>query len=621
MFNLGAYPGVCSTLSRVPTTMTMPRGFTSTIGAKIYAIIALSFLCLAATTAFQLYELKSDLEDQRKLELRHLTEVALRVVQEEHAASQKGAVPADEAKARAAARLAALRYGQDDYFWVNDMHPRMVMHPMRPELNGKDLTDNKDPNGKRLFMAFVDTVKRQGAGYVDYDWPKPGADKPQPKLSYVAGFAPWGWVVGTGVYIDDLQAQVWKAARVQLLIALLALVGTGAVSFMVARRMSRSINMVTVAMAHLATGETDVALPPADRADEIGDMVRAVEVFKVNAVERERLEALTVAEAEAKVAYNRKLDGMLEAFKVSAEGVLKATTDNMIELQATSRSLSDHATTASRQAGSAVDATEETSHSVQTVAAAAEELSASIHEITGQVSGAADVVTRARAMTERSSDEIGALAVAGQRIGDVVGLIQAIAAQTNLLALNATIEAARAGAAGPGFAVVASAVKQLASQTAKATEEIAHQVTGIQNSTGAAVASMREIAVTMQDIDRVTAAIAASVEHQSAATREISQSAQRAATGTATLATNVGGVTTVISETTRTADAILHTSDDLARQATSLSDEVNRFLLALRTGPLDRRRQDDPNYGGPDRRGEQRTGSAADRRSTGDRAA
>ena len=162
-------------------------------------------------------ELASSLKQQKQIELQHLADLALGIVKEEHAAAQKGDIAVADAQKRALARIAVLRYGNNDYFWVNDMQPRMVMHPIKPEMNGNDLSTYKDPNGKTLFVDFVNVVKKDGAGFVPYDWPKPGFDRPQPKLSYVVGFAPWNWVIGTGVYIDDLSAQTWASTQHALL--------------------------------------------------------------------------------------------------------------------------------------------------------------------------------------------------------------------------------------------------------------------------------------------------------------------------------------------------------------------------------------------------------------------
>ena len=197
----------------------MIRQARMTVGRKIYALICLSFVGLLGITFLGSRELASSLTQQKQIELQHLGEVALGIVKEEHAAAQKGDVSAADAQKRAMARVAALRYGSNDYFWINDMHPKMVMHPIKPEMNGNDLSAYKDPNGKLLFVDFVDTVRKNGAGFVPYEWPKPGFEKPQPKLSYVVGFAPWNWVIGTGVYIDDLNAQTWASTQRSLIAA------------------------------------------------------------------------------------------------------------------------------------------------------------------------------------------------------------------------------------------------------------------------------------------------------------------------------------------------------------------------------------------------------------------
>ena len=295
------------------------KNITFKMSGKIYAIIALSFVSLIGIAAFQLNELKSGLEDQKRIELRHLGEVAMRIVNEEYAAAQRGEISVEQAKKNASARIGALRYGADDYFWINDLQPRMIMHPIKPELNGRDLTEMKDPNGKHLFVEFADVVKRQGTGFVAYEWPKPGMADPQPKLSYVAGFQPWGWVIGTGVYIDDLQQQVWSTAKRSLTVGSVIIAFIGVVTVFSVRRMSTALKAMTVAMAELAAGNFDVVLPGLGRKDEIGDIATAVEAFKLKAIEKAHLET----EADA-LLHQRETDEAAHRQQAEQELQMKA---------------------------------------------------------------------------------------------------------------------------------------------------------------------------------------------------------------------------------------------------------------------------------------------------------
>ena len=279
------------------------------------------------------------------------------------------------------------------------------------------------------------------------------------------------------------------------------------------------------------------------------------------------------------------MEATFEGFKSTVEGLLNEVEINNTQLQDTANKLADVAIDANRQALAAAGATEETAATVHSVAAASEELTSSIQEISRQVAGATQIVQKARTMTVQSSHAVEGLATSGQKIGDVIGLIQAIAGQTNLLALNATIEAARAGETGRGFAVVAAEVKELAGQTAKATEEISRQVADIQSGTGRAVAAISSISEIMASVEHVTATIAAAVEEQGAATREISSNVQMAATGTSSLSHNLGGVETAIGHTSKSADVMKSSTVQLGQHSGRLAEEVRSFIHKLRTGP------------------------------------
>ncbi len=601
--------------------------FQPSIGSKVYSLVALSFLCFVVVIGIQVYQLKNALEDQRRDELSHLDEVALRIVQEEYAASQRGTISAEEAKSRAAARVGALRYGQDGYFSINDMLPRMVMHPIKPELNGQDLSQMADPNGTHLFVEFVKVVKAQGSGFVVYDWPKPGADRPQPKLSYVTGFAPWNWVIVTGLYVDDLNAQVRSAAARGVMFALAVLVLVGTVSVFVIRRMSTAVRGMTAAMTRLAAGELDVAVVTGQRRDEIGEMAKALQVFKQNAAERARLEReqreaeLRVAAeqraAEERVAAERlagaaredaaskaAMHKMVGDFNDAVGKIIGTVSTAAARLEVTADTL---ATAADRtqELSTVVAATaEQASANTQSVASATEEMTSSIEEISRQVRESSSIAGEAVQQAERTNARVNTLSTAAAKIGDVVKLITAVAEQTNLLALNATIEAARAGEAGRGFAVVASEVKALAAQTAKATDEIGAQITSMQTATQESVAAIKEIGGTIGRISNISAAIATAVEQQGAATREISRNVSQAAKGTAQIAANITDVNGGARETGAASAEVLASARTLSHESNQLKAEMDRFLESVRTDRANRRERDDPNYEGPERRNE-----------------
>ncbi len=561
----------------------MPSRLTMTIGRKIYALIGLCFAGLLGIALLNSRELASSLEQQKQIELRHLAELALDIVKEEHAAAQKGDVAVADAQKRALTRLAALRYGSNDYFWVNDMQPRMVMHPIKPEMNGNDLSTYKDPNGKTLFVDFVNVVKKDGAGFVSYEWPKPGFDRPQPKLSYVVGFAPWGWVIGTGVYIDDLSAQTWASTQRAFLIAGIVLLFTLAVSMFVARGITRPLRRITGAMKDLAGGRLDVEVPGIGRRDEVGEMAEAVEVFKSNAVARQGLE-VEQKEAESRAVARRKADmhKMADDFEGAVGEIIEMVSSASTELEASASTLSSTAERAQELATAVAAASGDASTNVQSVASATEEMASSVNEIGRQVQELARMAGDAVNQARTTNDRVGELSKAAARIGDVVELINTIAGQTNLLALNATIEAARAGEAGRGFAVVASEVKALAEQTAKATGEIGQQITGIQSATQEAVNAIKEISGTIEKLSEISSTIAAAVEQQGAATQEISRNVQQAAHGTTQVSSNIADVKRGASETGSASSQVLTAAQSLSGDSSRLKLEVGKFLNSVR---------------------------------------
>ena len=554
-----------------------------TIGRKIYALLALCFVGSVAVTLYQIHAQRVGLERQKQLELQHLTEIAVAIAREEHTAAQAGSQSAETARTRAAGRIGAMRYGNGDYFWINDMHPRMVMHPTNPKLDGADLTDNRDPTGKRLFVEFVDVVKRQGAGIVRYQWPKPGATTPQPKSSYVAGFAPWGWVIGTGVYVDDLEAQIAATTRHTLIIAGIVLLLTGAISAAVARSTSQAMRSMTATMRTLADGRLDVAVPGEGRGDEIGEMAAAVTVFKRNAVDRLRLETeRTEAEARAAATRRAAMHELADQFETAVGSMIDTVSASVTELEATAGTLTRTAEATQGLSASATAASTRASANVQSVATASEELGASVRAISRQVRDSARIAAEAVNQAQATDQRVLDLSQAAARIGDVVRLISAIAEQTNLLALNATIEAARAGEAGKGFAIVAQEVKALAGQTAKATEEIGAQIGAMQTATDDSVLAIRQIGDTIGRISEIAATVATAVEQQTTATAEIARNMLRAADDTTQVASDVAAVNRGAAETGAASGQMLASTRELSQEGARLRHEVGDFLATVR---------------------------------------
>lgn len=346
----------------------------------------------------------------------------------------------------------------------------------------------------------------------------------------------------------------------------------------------RPLRSLADVMHKLAKGDLSAAIPGTGRRDEVGEMAAAVQVFKDNALEVQRLTADQEA-AKARAAADRAaaMRGLADRFEQSVKAVVEALGTSARDLNVDARSMSAAADSTNRQTQNAVAAVEQTSTNVHSVAAASEELSASIREIARQVSQSTTIAGQAVSQADKTSRSVSGLAVAAQRIGEIVQIIESIASQTNLLALNATIEAARAGEAGKGFAVVAAEVKTLANQTAQATQEIQTQVSQIQSATSETVTEIGAIGSVIGQINDITTTIAAAIEQQGAATGEISRNVQQAANGTEEASRAVTTVSTVAAETGTSAAHVLSAAASLATQSEKLKQEVESFVQSVRS--------------------------------------
>ncbi|TXN73711.1 methyl-accepting chemotaxis protein [Methylobacterium sp. WL6] len=552
------------------------------VGTRIQLITLTALGGMAMLIGLAAWDMSQTVTDARELKTRDLVEAAQGVLAYFEGEERAGRMSRDAAQHAAVAAVRGLHYAGSEYFWIQDMHPRMVLHP-KADLVGKDITDIVDPAGKHLFVDVVERVKQSGAGFVPYQWPKPGMDQPVAKISYVKGFAPWGWIIGSGIYADDTAAQMRPTLMRLLGGAAIVAVMIGLLATIIGRSVVRPVRAMTAFMTGLAAGDLSKEVPAKERRDEIGAMAAAVQVFKDNLIRTRAIEAETAqgdlaAEAQRKAGMRQ----MADDFEAAVGGIVGMVSSSATELQATARALTATATETACQSTMVATAAEEAGTNVTTVAAAAEELGASVLEIGRQVGGSAALAHAAVQEADQTGTLVQALSAAVSRIGDVVGLISNIAGQTNLLALNATIEAARAGAAGKGFAVVAAEVKALAEQTAKATSEISGQIAQIQTSTGQAVASIGGMTGRIRQISDVATSIAAAVEQQGAATQEIVRNVSQAAVGTAEVTGNITGVAAAAEETGAAATQVLGAASELSRQSEHLAAEVDHFLATVR---------------------------------------
>ncbi|MHC2105958.1 methyl-accepting chemotaxis protein [Methylobacterium sp.] len=384
---------------------------------------------------------------------------------------------------------------------------------------------------------------------------------------------------------NDLSAKT-DATRLSLMIvsALGMLAGAVLAAFIAMVGITRPLDRLVAVLQRMAKGEIEAEIKEAARKDEIGAVGKAVEGIKAMVARKaaEEAEVRRVAEEAAAAARKQTMLELADGFERAVGGIVGLVSSSATELQATAQSMTASATQTATQSTTVAAAAEEAAANVQTVAAAAEELGSSVQEIGRQVLGSAGLAQSAVGEADQTHHLVQALSQAATRIGDMVGLISNIAGQTNLLALNATIEAARAGEAGRGFAVVASEVKELAAQTAKATEEISQQIGQIQGVTGQAVTAIGGITARIREIDSVATSIAAAVEEQGAATQEIVRNVAQAATGTNEVTSNIAGVAQASEDTGAAASQVLNAAGELSRQSEHLGAEVSRFLSTVR---------------------------------------
>jgi methyl-accepting chemotaxis protein len=552
------------------------------IAMKLVILVGVTLLGLIGAGVYAATMMQREMYDARTEQTHAIVETARSMALEFQKQVQAGKLTKEQAIAEYAHRIRSMTYDNGSgYVFAYTMDGVTVATPDASKIGSNQL--DVETGGRKLARELRDGVAAKGSVNLKYEYMKPGTEQLIRKMSYAVAIPGWNMFVGTGAYLDDINAKLWPVI-LGLAIATVAIaLGAGLAAWLIGHSITGPLGQLGARMQSLAKGELDTEIPGVGRKDEIGTMAATVKVFKENALRVRDLEQAEAA-AQQRAADERRtaMQGLADDFERSVNGVVQSVTSSAAGMQATAESMTGLARDASSRAMTVSEASQKASGNAGTVAAAAEELASSVAEISRQVTQSTEIANRAVDDAERTNATVQVLSSGAEKIGEVVQLIHTIAAQTNLLALNATIEAARAGEAGRGFAVVASEVKALANQTAKATEEISAQVSTMQSTTHEAVDAISNITRTIAQMNEIALSISSAVEEQGAATREIARNIQSAAAGSDEISHHIGGVSSAAEATGSAASDVLVNAQELDGQAGMLRSAVNEFLTKVR---------------------------------------
>lgn len=546
------------------------------LATKIFllsGVIILSFI-LAITWIYG--KLRSDLHAGKEAMVANAVATAWGVVDHYAAQAASGAMDKEAAQAAAMEALRHTRFEGSNYFWINDLTPVMVMHPLSPELEGKNLSDNRDPEGKALFVEMAEVAKSKGEGYVEYRWAKPGFSEPVPKLSFVKAVPQWGWLVGAGIYIDDIEADLAQTLTLLIAIVVAVLLLALVLAFLTARDLSVPMARIVAMLKEMTNGRLGSRLR-LDRRDEIGQLAATMDSF-ADDLEKEMVENLKRLASGDLTIEVRPRDN-----QDAIRGALNRLAHDLNDLVGQIQVASEQIASASAEVS---DGSQHLSEGMTTSASSMEEVASSMTEIGSQTKHNAENAAQAqklagaaRAAAEKGSLQMQSMVSAmqeinesGQNISKIIKVIDEIAFQTNLLALNAAVEAARAGQHGKGFAVVAEEVRNLAARSAKAARETAGLIEGSVAKThnGTAIAEQ-----TSSALDEIVTSVA----RVSDLVAEIAAASSEQANGVSQVSVGMEQIDQVTQQATANAEESAAAAEELASQANQMREMLSRFRV------------------------------------------
>jgi len=528
---------------------------------KLTALVCFCLIAISTITVVSLFINKNNLLADRKQKTQHVVETATATVAYFHQQFVDGLITEEEAKQNAMKALETMRYGEGDYFWINDMQPAMIMHPFSKDLVGKSLEDYRDPNGKALFVEMVQVVRKGGSGFVDYVWSKKGSKTLSPKTSYVEGFEPWGWVIGSGIYLDDVDADFWMQAKRFATAIFVVVLFLAVISYFLGRSITRPLARAVDAAQRLALGDMSMNLATNSR-DETGQLLTAMGEM-INSMKEVSTLAQNVADGDLTVAIKARSDK--DELMLALSEMVSRLLDVVKNVKASAENVN---------AGSAEMATgsQEMSQGASEQAASAEQVAASIEEMTANIRQNMEnsletekIALKAAADAQKSGQAVSETVEAMSNIAQKILIIEEISRQTNLLALNAAIEAARAGEHGKGFAVVASEVRKLAERSQQAAGEINTLSVSSVSVAKSAGNLLREMVPNIEKTAELIQEIAAASREQDSGADQIGKAIQQ--------------LDIVIQQNAAAAEETASTAEELSAQAELMAHTIDYFQV------------------------------------------